>query len=182
MPNLYWIGAVDAFWKNPTNWKFNANGSGASPSDYPWKEVNEEVTYLAEYDLIPIGTNQVIIGSFLGAQATGTCSIPNVALYDYLVTGAAIRSGTWTGNGLTVSDSTSILGGKFTGTITVDGGTIRGGTFSGDALVTGTDGQGNTTLSIGSGTPTYSFPTPASGGGGGLDVGQLIGLPAFIKL
>jgi hypothetical protein len=183
MPNLYWIGSVDAFWENPGNWKFNANGSGASPSDYPWKPTysggEETETTYGDYDLIPVGSNQVVITSFLGSFATGTCSIPDVSLYDTGNT-SSINSGKWTGGNLMLSTNCVINGGEFTNSIVKSGGYINGGKFSENAISVSTDGQGNTTLTLLN--ITLAYPTPASGGGGGINIGGLIGLPSFIKI
>ena len=93
-----------------------------------------------------------------------------------------------------------VVGGTFTGDGFYNGGSIVGGTFSGngfnhDALsgnITGgtfiypaanvsTSGE-NTLLSVTGFGPVFGYPTPQSGGGNGLNLAQLIGLPNFIKI
>jgi hypothetical protein len=189
MPNLYWIGSIDTFWETTQNWKFNANGTGVSPDAIPWSPIynSEGVeigTNYGNYDLVPVGSQSPILTSILGSFATGTCSMHDVTLFD---TGnyPQINSGKWTGNNLALSVNTFLNGGEFTGTLLIDAGIIKGGKFSGNSISVGTDGQGNTTLSIipQSGNPIiFAYPTPASGGGGDATIARLLNLPWFIKI
>jgi hypothetical protein len=143
---------------------------------------------------------------------TGTCDIPNITSFaDFMVgisggtfTGSnftnssTINGGTFTGSNFT--NNLNINGGTFSGAnFANNGGFINGGTFSGanfsspfgglqggtfiPLAVTVSASGGMTSLSI-TGGPTYSYPTPPapSGGGGGIDIARLIGLPPFITL
>jgi hypothetical protein len=155
-----------------------------------------------------IFTNPNTGNNVYGDGASGSCDIANITNLEGNVAGgtftgsgfqsfseyAAVTGGTFTGSNF--QNYAYIGGGTFTGTGLVNGGTIAGGTFTGSGLsnsniitggtfssgaITITQDSGNTLLAI-SGGPTYSYPTPASGGGGDATIARLLNLPWFVKI
>lgn len=149
-------------------------------------------------------------GSFAKVYDTGQL-IFGVQIYGGLFYGdmycaGYVFSGDFTGSGQ-VFGGAHIYGGNFTGSGLVfsgnianvpNGGIISGGVFSGGDLtvnnypvilggefifpaVSISYSGGNTRLSL-DGGPTFSYPTPSGGGGGGIDIARLLGLPFFIKI
>jgi hypothetical protein len=189
MANLYWKSGGDQSWDIVGNWWKNANAT-IQADNVPW--VAGDTTYL-DYNLTNAttltGAPTMNSGGDYGAGATGSCSIDGVVN----VLGAVV-GGTFTGGFVNATANEShISGGTFTGAVSnsgnINGGTftgafsnswiVAGGTFSSGAI-TITQNGGNTLLAI-AGGPTYSYPTPASGGGGA-NISTLLNLPWFVKM
>jgi hypothetical protein len=174
----------DGVWDNVLNWNSANDGTGTNPLEIPWSGENGSTSAsdLQASTSFPFPEIGVQINASKGSGITGTCSLPFVYMFNVGGEEIFVQSGTWSeGFGLTAG--TAITGGTFTGEITNENGKLLGGTFSGDSLVIGDDGQGNTTISLGalsSNTPTYSFPTPASGSD--QTIARLLNLPWFINL
>jgi len=115
------------------------------------------------------GNGTIVGGTFTGAVSNGFGGFTN----------GTIVGGTFTGSVNNDSFST-ILGGTFTGPFS-NSGIVTGGTFSSGAIAVTAVGA-NTNVSFSGGGAVLSFPTPASGGGNGLNLSQLLGLPSFIKI
>jgi hypothetical protein len=196
MPFIYYKGGDTDIWDTNTNWCFNPNGTNVLPANqWPWRanydgEGSPLPSSYANYDLAL--ANGVAQPSFLQRQSeinddiTGTCNV-NFAPYNPEITYQLyISSGNYPC--VIYAINVSIYGGNYTGGYITDFSSnviIRGGNFSGGWVFVGSDGNGNTTLSLDPNISpiTFKYPTPPSGGGGGgLDIGQLIGLPAFIKV
>jgi hypothetical protein len=143
-------------------------------------------------------------GSIYGGTFTGDNFINGGYIYGGTFTGdnftnyASINGGTFTGDNFE-NGYGQIYGGTFTGNYFSNNGFIYGGTFTGSGFSNKNYGTmyggtfispavtlstlGNMTLLSMSGGPTFSYPTPASGsGGGGIDISRLIRLPPFIKI
>ena len=190
MANLYWKDSGSQLWEDVLNWWTDASAT-IQADNVPW--FGGDTTYL-DYNLTtattPSSAPVMNSGGEYGAGATGSCDIYGVVNFFGTVVG-----GTFTNNFDNVTSNESyISGGTFTGTVTnngvINGGTftgafsngwvVLGGTFSSGAI-TITQNGGNTLLAI-AGGPTYSYPTPASGGGGDVTIARLLNLPWFIKL
>lgn len=198
MPTIYYKGDTNNVWEDNSVWCFNANGTNVLPAlEWPWKlnQVEDDGVIItlpssyANYDLaLANGVEQPAFlqrTTDIAGDITGSCAV------NFL---------TYSGGGGNIANiysgkypcviwllGTTIFGGEFTGSYILEPDyfpIIYGGSFSGDWVSVGSDGNGNTTLSMfGVSLPpiTFKYPTPPSGGGG-LDVGRLIGLPPFIRL
>jgi len=194
MPFIYYKGGDLDVWEDNTKWCFNADGTGQIPDGgFPWQirfdnDGNPLPSLYPNYDLaLANGVAQPSVlarNTSIGGDITGSCAV-NFAPYEAEIP-PSISSGNYPCVITLGQQGVTLLGGNYTGSyIFFEKPTILGGYFSGGWISVGSDGNGNTTLSVfGESTPiTFKYPTPAvGGGGGGLDVGQLIGLPAFIKL
>jgi hypothetical protein len=188
MANLYWNGSNSEEWADVLNWWTDASAT-IQADNAPW--INGETNYI-DYNLT-LATSSFqnpLINYGISISGNGICDLPITNFFGNIV------SGTFTGSIINVNASDSyISGGTFTGAIT-NNGTITGGTFTGafsnswlvvggtfsSGAITITQNGGNTLLAI-SGGPTYSYPTPASGGGSsGVNISRLLNLPWFIKI
>lgn len=176
-----------------SNWNFLPDGSGASLDGIPWTNDGTGGFWYSELDLFA-GDNVYAVFNYFtigGSGITGTCDISGFTNYGNIYGGAF--------SGANFTNGLNIFGGIFSGAIFTNFGGIYGGTFSGvnffnsygnvvggtfiQPAVTPSTSSGMTMLSM-SGGPTFSYPTPPapSGGGGGIDIARLIGLPPFIQL
>lgn len=198
MPTIYYKGDFNSTWEDNSVWCFNADGTNVLPAnECPWRlnQVEEEGVIItlpssyADYDLaLANGVEQPTFmqrTTNIVGDITGSCAVNFLAYTTSGGNAASIASGKypcviWLYGG-------TIYGGEFTGSYILEDNyypIIVGGSFSGGWVSVGSDGNGNTTLSMFGENVNpilLKYPTPPSGGGG-LDVGRLIGLPPFIRL
>ena len=140
MASLYYNGAVDTAWENPSNWWLD-NAATIPALNAPW--VNGVDTVYLGYDLTyATGANTPSqIGVDIGTGATGTCDINYIQNNAYVYGGTfsggfsnngTIDGGTFSGAGFSNYFGGLIIGGTFSGVgFSNSGGFIIGGTFSG---------------------------------------------------